>query len=163
MRPRLIAVIAGLAFAGSAAAQNGLPMDQTPLFAQAAHPARTDQPDMDTGGVPPLPPGCLDGLPSPPSLPQLPDFGQDKDWQQALGITADQARRVQQVLAQQAAQRQKAEQQRRKDDETVCGKIRDIVGDQAMQRWSDLTPPPPPPHPPMPPEPPGPPLPPDGA
>lgn len=163
MKPRLIAALGALAIAGAASAQSTTPMDQTPLFAQASHHTHVDRMQVETDDVPPLPPACIDGLPKPPPRPSFPDFTQDKDWQKALGITDAQARQVQQMLAQQDAQRRKIDEQRRKDDEALCGKLRGIVGDKAMNRWSDLMLPPPPPPPPMPPEPPAPPMPPDGA
>ena len=166
MKPRLIAALGALALAGTASAQSSTPMDQTPLFAQASHHTHVDRMRVETDDIPPLPPGCFDDFPRPPPHPQFPDFTQDKDWQKAVGVTATQAKQVQQVLAQQDAQRRKVEEQRRKDDDAVCEKIRGIVGDKAMKRWADFMLPPPPPPPPMPPEPPAPPMPPmppDGA
>jgi hypothetical protein len=161
MKPRLIAALGAFAIAGAASAQTATPMDQTPLFAQASRHTHAGSAHVEVDGVPPLPPACIDGLPKPPPRPPLPDFTQDKDWQQALGITDAQARQVQQTLAQQDAQRRKIDEQRRKDDEALCAKVRGIVGEKAMSRWSDLMlPPPPPPLPPMPPGPPAPPSPP---
>ena len=150
---RLVASLVGLAVVGGALAQRATPMADTPLFAHSQHRWIAD-------GLPPLPPGCQHGMPSPPP-PTLPDFSNDAKWQNTLGISAAQARQVQQALEQQARQRQKFDEQRRSDDAASCEKIRSIIGDKAMAKWVEASPvPPPPPRPPMPPAPPGPPAPP---
>lgn len=152
MKPRLIATLAGLLLAGAASAQTGTPMDHTPLFAGTSHhPGAGMVPPLP---VPPLPPGCLEDRMQRPDHPSFPDFTRETRWQAALGITADQARQVQQLF-----------ERRRQDDQATCRKLRGIVGDKAMDRWSALSvipPPPPPPAPdaPRPPEPPLPPSPP---
>lgn len=158
MKTRPILAFVALALAGSAAAQHAdTPMSQTPLFAQGRHAFAMND-------VPPLPPGCLDELPQPPPRPALPDFTQDTKWQGTLGISAAQARQVQQVLEQQADGARRFEEQRRKADAATCDKVRGIVGDKAMKAWAEAAPvPPPPPRPPMPPEPPQAPVPPDTA
>ena len=149
---RLIATLVGLTVAGSALAQRATPMADTPLFAHGQHRWIVD-------GIPPLPPGCLHDMPSPPPHPALPDFTKDTRWQATLGISAAQATQVQQALEQQARQRQKFDEQRRSQDAASCEQIRSIIGDKAMAKWAEASPvPPPPPRPPMPPAPPAPPA-----
>lgn len=151
---RLIGALLGLAVTGSATAQRATPMADTPLFAHGQHHWIVD-------GIPPLPPGCLHDMPSPPPHPALPDFTRDTRWQTTLGISAAQATQVQRALEELARQRQKLDAQRRSQDAASCGKIRSIIGDKAMARWAEASPvPPPPPRPPMPPAPPAPPAPP---
>lgn len=157
MKPRLIATLAGLLLAGAASAQTATPMDQTPLFAQArqhgvAAPVRVGADELPALPPPPLPPGCLDERVQRPTHPVFPDFTKEARWRDALGISTAQARQVQQLF-----------ESRQKDDRATCRKLRDIVGDKAMDRWSALSalppPPPPPPAPdaPRPPDPPAPP------
>lgn len=151
---RLVAGLVGLAVAGGALAQRATPMAETPLFAHGQHRWIVD-------GLPPLPPGCLHDMPSPPPHPALPDFSNNAKWQSTLGISAAQAQQVQQALEQQARQRQKFDEQRRSEDAASCDRIRSIIGDKAMAKWAEASPvPPPPPRPPMPPAPPAPPAPP---
>ena len=120
MKTRLIVILAGLACAGTASAQAGKPMGQTPLPAQAAHRIEVDRTRVAVDGVPlpPLPPGCLDRQWKSPSHPMFPDFTRDSRWQAALGISTDQARQVQQLF-----------ERRRQDDKATCDKLRGIVGD----------------------------------
>ena len=92
---RLVATLVGIAVAGSALAQRTTPMADTPLFAHGQHRWIVD-------GLPPLPPGCLHDMPSPPPHPTLPDFSNNAKWQSTLGISAAQAKQVQQALEQQA-------------------------------------------------------------
>lgn len=143
-RIRLITALTALALGGSVWAQ------QAP--APAAAPARPGPDARLVDGVPPLPPGCLRHLPRQPAT--LPDFAADSRWQRTLGISADQARQVQQALATHDSERRRA-------DAATCTAIRHIVGDKAMQAWAAATPiPSPPPPPPMPPGAPVPPAPP---
>lgn len=146
---RLVATLVGLALAGLASAQS------SPAAAPAAStaPARA----VHARGawhrpILPLPPGCLERQWKPTAHPTFPDFSRESRWQAALGISADQARQVQQLF-----------EQRRQDDQATCDKLRSIVGDKAMARWIELSalpPPPPPPPAPDAPRPPEPPLPP---
>ncbi|MBU6247252.1 MAG: hypothetical protein KGN77_05805 [Xanthomonadaceae bacterium] len=146
---RLVATLAGLALAGLASAQSS----------SAAAPAASTAPGRAVHApgawhrpILPLPPGCRERPWKPATHPVFPDFNREGRWQAALGISADQARRVQQLF-----------EQRRKDDQATCDKLRGIVGDQAMARWVELSalpPPPPPPPAPDAPRPPEPPLPP---
>jgi hypothetical protein len=149
----LIAALVGLAVTGSALAQRATSMAGTPGFAHGQHHWIVD-------GIPPLPPGCLRDMPSPPLHPALPDFTLDARWQTTLGISAAQARQVQQVLEQQTRQRHEFDEQRRSQGAAGCEKIRSIIGDKAMAKWAEASPLPPPPRPPMPPAPPTPPAPP---
>lgn len=154
---RLIAALIGLAVSGSALAQRSTSMADTPRFAHGQHRWIVD-------GLPPLPPGCLRDMPAPPPHPVLHSFTLDTQWQTTLGISAAQARQVQQALEQQARQRQKFDEQRRSQDAAGCENIRSIIGDKAMAKWAAASPvPPPPPRPPMPPAPPTPPAPPADA
>jgi hypothetical protein len=107
--------------------------------------------------VPPLPPGCRTGLPPPPHR-DLRDLGNNTAWRSVLGISESQATQVQQLLEQQSDKREAQQKERRIEDEATCAKLRSIVGDKVMSRWSQ---PPRPPMPPRPPEPPQPPMPPD--
>jgi len=153
MTRRFAATLAGLVLAGSASAQPGPTTIRTAPRVAAA-PMRS----MPRLPIPLLPPGCLDATRPRPVHPMFPDFVRDNRWQAELGISADQARRVQQLF-----------EERRKDDKATCEALRGIVGDKAMDRWSALSalppPPPPPPAPdaPRPPEPPVPPSPPVAA
>ncbi len=137
MKNRLIAILVGLALAGSASAQQVMP-------AQGAAPFTPR--GMVGEGVPPLPPGCHSGV-SPHR--DMPDISNNSAWRHALDVSDAQAAQVQQLL-----------KQRRAEDEAICAKLRSIVGDKAMSRWLQASMPPPPPRPPMPPQPPEPPQPP---
>lgn len=139
MKTRLMAILVGLALAGSASAQRVMPPEgAAPVMPRGALGE----------GVPPLPPGCRSDL---PSHRDLPDLSNNSAWRNALGVSDSQAAQVQQLL-----------KQRRAEDEATCAKLRSIVGDKAMSRWlqASMPPPPPPPRPPMPPQPPEPPQPP---
>lgn len=154
MKTRLIAVLVGMALAGSASAQSPMPPQGAAPFGP---------PHALGERVPPLPPGCRTDQPPPPPHRDMPDFGSNAAWRAALGVNDSQAAQVQQVFKQLADKHEAEQKQRRTADEATCAKLRSIVGDKAMKQWSlaSMPPPPRPPMPPQPPEPPQPPMAPD--
>ncbi|MFA6232388.1 MAG: hypothetical protein WC617_19780 [Rhodanobacter sp.] len=153
MKTRLIAIMVGVALACSASAQRAMPMEGAASMAP---------PGALSDGVPPLPPGCRSNPPPPPLQRTLPDLSNNAAWRSALGISDTQAAQVQQLLKQQTNKHEALQKQQQAEDESTCAKLRSIVGDKAMSRWSQAgMPPPRPPMPPEPPEPPQPPMPPD--
>lgn len=157
MKMTLLAAMASLAITGAASAQRATPMQDTPLFAH-------NQPNvarLANAGIPPLPPGCRNDLPQPPLRPAMPDFGDNPEWRSALGISTAQATQVQQLMQQKAAALEKERTRQRASERALCSQLRGIVGEKAMDRWAETSPPPPPP--PMPPAPPRPPQPPVSA
>ncbi|HET6433187.1 hypothetical protein [Dyella sp.] len=160
MKITLLAMLAGLAVTGTATAQRAVPMKDTPLFAHDG----AGRPRLAGKHIPPLPPFCRADLPQPPTRPAMPDFAADEQWRSALGVTEAQARQVQKLMQDSAAGMQKERRQQRSDQQALCARLRDIVGEQAMTRWAEASAPPPlPPMPPMAPEPPQPPQPPADA
>ncbi|TAL83003.1 MAG: hypothetical protein EPN74_15065 [Rhodanobacter sp.] len=151
MKTRLIAILVGLALAGSASAQRVMPPQDAPPM---------PPPGAFDDHVPPLPPGCRSDLPPPPHR-HMPDFSANPAWRSALGVSDLQAAQVQQLFKQQAEKHEAEQKQRRAEDEATCAKLRSIVSDKTMSRWERASMPPRPPMPPpapMPPQPPQPPV-----